>query len=109
MILDGSVKILKHSARFSLHVIVGLKVISLSVSLAALFLIFLVLVNKSPSGGVLSHWVVFGRYLVQSNECFSCTFIWVFTAICPVFCAFLACTFWFWFVFWVLLWVPYAC
>src|SRR5260221_6146867 len=49
--LVGSVNTRKHSARSSLHVIVGSKVISLLSILAISFLIFLVLVRDSPSGG----------------------------------------------------------
>ena len=49
--LSGSVKIRKHSARLSLHVIDGSKVITPSLCLALSFLSFLVLVRDSPSGG----------------------------------------------------------
>ena len=58
--LPRSVKILKHSARFSLQVIDGLKVISLFSCLALAFLSFCVLVRDIPSGGSCFIGLCFG-------------------------------------------------
>jgi len=49
--LFGSMKIRKHSARLSLQVIDGLKVMSPLVCLASSFLCFHDFVSDSPSGG----------------------------------------------------------
>ena len=56
----GSVKILKHSARFSLQVIDGLKINSPLFCFALLFLSFCVLVRDIPSGGSCVVGLCFG-------------------------------------------------
>jgi len=53
-------KTLKHSAKFSLHVIEGLKVISPFSCLALLFISFCVLVRDIPSGGSCFVGLCFG-------------------------------------------------
>ena len=58
--LSGSVKIRKHSARLSLQVIDGLKVISPSHCLALSFLSFRVLVRDIPSSGSCFVGLCFG-------------------------------------------------
>jgi hypothetical protein len=76
--LFGSMNIRKHSVRFSLQVIDGLKVISPLLCLANLFLCFRDLISDSPSGGSCFVGLYFGGMrlsLVQALSAHLCGFL----------------------------------